>query len=309
MSTAVRSIGEQPRTRFDSLAHHLVLGATSESSYLLIDQRHTPAQWSLIRDIPLHAKVCLWEGSSMASNAALAPLLVRVAPEQAPAELLHRLLEDESCPHWSFVLLRSPLDLESLSRHFVAFKDYSVQGAEFEYVLHLADSRVVQRLPLAFEQHRWQSFLRPLSLIAYLDRLGSPHQIKGPAELQIFTLPAHQPVMQLEPSEHRALVDLAYPDKLTAQLRAGHGDALQEHDYASLYFLVENLLQEAKQFGLKDETDLQTYVKAGVFLTPRFSEHPAVAKLLSAAASPGSFASAFHQLPVGTLEEIGEGSA
>lgn len=302
-STPPHDINRPSRTRFDWFTQ-LVSSAPGESTYLLIDQRHTLAQKALLRNIPLHACACLWQGSGMEANAALAPLLVRAGLEHAPCESLQALLEDEAVPHWSFVVLRSPHQLDLLARHLAAFKDYSVPGAEFEYVLHLADARVMQRLPRAFEPHRWQSFVGPLSLIAYLDRLGAPHQVTGPGDGTAVELPAQQPVMQLEAAEHRALVVLAYPDKLVAQLRTAHGDALQGRDYASLYFLVEELLREARQFGLHHEADLQAYVKAGAFLARHFNEHAAVAELLSAKAPPGSFASALQQLPISKLEEI-----
>lgn len=306
-SALPQSADSSPATRSQWLTGFVQATGAEAFTYLLLDSRHLPVKerTRCLKETPSERQASLWDGTSFQVHAELAPRLIQLHEGAAALKALTWLLDKPEVPHWAFSLFRSTQPFHAVTAHMAVFKDYAAQGQRKEFVLHLADSRVLARLPRAFQPERWQAFLAPFAAMAYLDRQGQPVHSEGPDQ-GVFALPPSERILSLTATEHQALIDLAYPDKLTALLRTQHGDALQDLDYPPLYATVLEGLDRARSHKLAHEADLEAFVKARIFLSPTFDEHPAAQDALKNMQAPGDFATAFRGLPGDVLQAMSQ---
>ncbi|WP_433695082.1 DUF4123 domain-containing protein [Paraburkholderia phenoliruptrix] len=251
--------------------------------YLIADGRGNPGIDNLLARVPELSYTSLWRDTAIQSYTDVAPYLIALDRHELVNErslqhrLARRLWREASVPMLTW--LWSPHDLESVASHYRRYAIYSIPNRQ-AYYLHFYDNRVLERLKRVWTEEEAQQFIAPCLEIGYCNRLMADITWEN-AHPPV--LPAAEP-LQLTDAQHQLLIDLAYTDKLTLQLRTTCGARLDHLTPSELYQLVCSQLERASAYRINDETALLNFVTCGVLISPAFDEHPVVRERLLAAA-------------------------
>ena len=153
-------------------------------------------------------------------------------------------------------LWHSPLDFESISRHFASYADVKLLPEKLVYLLRYADTRALPSLIRTLDNEQRSQFLGPFAQLTYFDRAGRiisiPNTPTGQTNRETLTLDAAQFAQMWNDS---------LPDQILSQLDMPDGHLWHETRPAKRYEQLVQLCRQAEQQGLTESTEIQAFCK------------------------------------------------
>ncbi|WP_429323917.1 DUF4123 domain-containing protein [Paraburkholderia sp. GAS348] len=272
--------------------------------YALVDTRGLPDLRVALQRLDAIAFEALWDRTDLAAFADVAPLLIKVdlgaADTDVPQQLLKRLWQF-SDREFMLTWIWSPHGLDNLAEHFRSYCEYTLANRRTFY-LHFYDNRILERLRLTWTAEEWTRFASVAFEIWYRNRSGED----GSWCADVLSQPVRNAEFALTDEQHLMLFSLGYADKVVIQITELCGCLLEHLSPDDLYRTVRTQVERATHYGVRDEGDMLQYVAKGLFVSPRFDEHPLIRKgLESARYGEVPFAEVLSQVD----ETLGDGYA
>lgn len=267
-------------TQFEMLSDE----ALRAKLYLLVDSRANHGVDKLLPQVPGLAWASLWQGSVLESYTDIAPYLIQIdrMAFSDPRDLQNRLVRrlwKEGFEQYMLTWVWSPLDLESLSRHFRHYCSYTTPDKR-AYFLHWYDNRILERMRTVWTAEQVRAFLSPCAELWYRDRDQNDVVWHNDAEAVDSAITEEQ---VLSVDQHGQLLKLGMPDKFAMQLREMYGAILDSVSDTTLFHRVSEQLGRAERYRIVEDDDLLNFVSKGLVISPRFDEHPVIEERLARA--------------------------
>jgi len=242
--------------------------------YAIVDARGLPdlrIALERLGNVPFDA---LWDGTDLSAHKDISPLMVMVdlaaSDPGVPLQLLKRLWrfsEDGFMVTW----LWSPFGLDAVASHFRSYCEYTLPDRRAFY-LHFYDNRILERLRQTWTEGEQARFSSVGFDIWYRNRAGDDCTWRNNAPQLSESVPA----LTMTQEQHLALLALGIADKIAMQVASLVGARLDHLSSEELHQAIREQVERAGRYRIKDERDMLAYVFKGLFVSPRFDEHPAI---------------------------------
>lgn len=247
--------------------------------YAILDATDAPAVPALVQTLGESRAVSLYRGSADEQLWAVAPYLVRVAPELL--DWIATVLGGD--PGWG-ILVVSDRDLTALRKHFRRFLMARLPEGSRVY-FRFYDPRVLGKIIDRSTEAELEQLFGPVR------SFGIPHPERptvlvrrtraGATEAAV---PAGDSFFQLRP-EHLQAFDAegeqALVGRIAAHLRDEYPEAVADLPDVFLEDRIRLGLARARSYGFRWESDLAVFVAFMFAFAPDFDDHPDVVAILT----------------------------